>query len=75
MGIGLGVLFVALGAILSFAVQDRWNVVDLTVVGYILMGVGALSIILGLVTNQQRARTTHREVVDRRDERTDRRID
>lgn len=75
MGIGVGIVFIAVGAILSFAVQDRWDVVDLTIVGYILIGVGALAVVIGLITNQQRTNTTHREVVDRREDRTDRRLD
>lgn len=75
MTIGLGIVFLAIGAILSFGVQDRWEVLDVTVIGYVLMGAGALAIIIGLVTNAQRTNTTHREVVDRREDRTDRRLD
>ena len=33
-----------------------------------MMAAGLLALILGLVTNQQRANTTHREVVERRDD-------
>lgn len=41
---------------------------DLVIVGYILMGAGALTIILGLVMQNQRSNTTHREVIDRRED-------
>ena len=37
---------IAIGAVLSFAVRDAVPGVDLTVVGYILMLVGALGIVL-----------------------------
>jgi hypothetical protein len=50
MGYGLGVFLLALGLILAFAVQDAINGVDLTMVGYILAGVGALAIILTALT-------------------------
>lgn len=69
MGVGTGIFLLALGAILSFAVADRISGVDLTVVGYILMGAGAVGLVLALVMNQQRARTRHTEVVDRHEHR------
>lgn len=72
MGIVLGIVLVAVGAVLSFAVRDQWDVVDLRLIGYIMMGAGGLAIILGLITNAQRTNTSHREVVDRREDRTDR---
>lgn len=77
MGLGLGVVLIAVGAILSFAVADRVDGVNLVMIGYILMGTGVLSIIVGLVMNQQRANTSHREVVERREDVDvrDRRID
>jgi multisubunit Na+/H+ antiporter MnhG subunit len=75
MGLGLGIVLLVLGAIASFAVADRVEGVDLVVIGYILMGAGVLSIVIGLVMNQQRANTTHREVVDRREDIRDRHID
>jgi hypothetical protein len=65
MGYGLGVFLLALGLILGFAVQDRIDAVDLTLVGYILAGCGALVIILqALQANRGRgassvATTTH----------------
>ncbi|MGO1510566.1 MAG: DUF6458 family protein [Actinomycetaceae bacterium] len=55
----LGIILIAVGAILSFAVQDAIAEVDLTMVGYILMGVGALAVIIGIVQIVSRRRTTH----------------
>lgn len=49
MYIGLGIFLLVVGAILSFAVRDSISAVDLTTVGYICMGAGALAIILSLV--------------------------
>lgn len=65
MGIGLGIFFVVIGAILAFAVNLEVTGVDITTVGYILMAAGVLALLLGLVMNTQRTNTTHREVIDR----------
>jgi hypothetical protein len=54
MYIGGSIVLLALGAILSFAVQDSISGVDLVVVGYILMAAGALGIVLSLVLMGQR---------------------
>ena len=70
MGIGSGIFLIVVGAILAFAVRDSWDVVDLTVVGYIMLGAGVLALIVSLVMNNQRANTSHREVVERYDDRT-----
>ena len=40
MTMGMGLLLIAIGAILRYAVNDSWDAVDLTVVGLILMVVG-----------------------------------
>lgn len=64
MGTGIGLLVI--GAILSFAVRDSVPGVDLTMIGYICMGAGALALILGLVTNAQATNTRHEEVVEHR---------
>jgi hypothetical protein len=56
MYIGGSIALLALGAILAFAVIDPINGVDVEQVGYILMGAGALGIILSLVISGQ-----HRE--------------
>lgn len=49
MTMGMGLLLIAVGAILRYAVNDEWDVVDLTVVGLILMIVGAVAFIVGAV--------------------------
>lgn len=49
MYIGLGIFLLVVGAIMSFAVKDSISAIDLTMVGYICMGAGALAIILSLV--------------------------
>lgn len=49
MQIGSSLFLLAAGAILAFAVQDAVNGVDLTMVGYILIAVGALGLIVSLV--------------------------
>ncbi len=63
MRIGGSIFLLALGAILSFAVRDNINDVDLVTVGYILMGAGALGIVLSLVLSGQ----GESRVVERRD--------
>lgn len=68
MGIGVGIGLLVVGAILSFAVRDNVPGVDLSVVGYICMGAGVLSIVLGLVLNTQATRTKHTAVVEHRDD-------
>lgn len=49
MQIGGSLFMIAVGAILAFAVTDAINGVDLTMVGYILLGVGALGLLLSLL--------------------------
>ena len=66
MGIGLGIFLLVVGAILSFAVSNAVDGVNLVMIGYILMAAGVLSLLLGLVMNTQRNNTTHREIVDRK---------
>ncbi len=56
MGIGAGLVLVAIGAILTFAVHVTVSGVDLAVVGVILMVVGILGIILDLVLLMPRRR-------------------
>jgi uncharacterized protein DUF6458 len=66
MGIGAGIFLLAVGGILAFGVSDRISGVDLTVVGYILMGAGALGLILVILLNSQRTRSSHTTVVEER---------
>ncbi len=49
MGIGTSIFLLAVGAILAFAVTDAISGVDLTVVGYILMGAGALGLVISMI--------------------------
>ena len=49
MGIGVGLLLIAIGAILAFAVTAHTNGVDLHTVGWILMGVGLAGTMLDMV--------------------------
>jgi len=51
MGIGVGILLLAVGAVLTFAVKinPTGGALDLNTIGWILMGVGALGIVLSMV--------------------------
>lgn len=69
MGLGLGIFLIVVGAILAFAVDYAVSGVELNTIGYILMAAGVLSLLLGLVMNTQRTNTTHREVIDRNEDR------
>jgi nitrate/nitrite transporter NarK len=66
MGIGAGIFLLAVGGVLAFAVSDRISGIDLTMVGYILMGAGALGLILVVLLNSQRSRSvgTHTTVIE-----------
>jgi len=68
MGIGGGIFLLVVGAILAFAVRDSIDAVDLTVIGYICMAAGALTLIIAMVVNNQRTNTSHREVIERHDD-------
>ncbi|NDL55581.1 hypothetical protein F7O44_00685 [Phytoactinopolyspora sp. XMNu-373] len=67
MSIGLGVFLIAVGLILSFGVRDRLTDFDLSAIGWILTGVGALAIILSMIVASMRGRRT-REIIDRPDD-------
>ncbi|MGZ5367038.1 DUF6458 family protein [Aeromicrobium sp.] len=54
MRIGSSLALIAIGAILAFAVTDKINSVDLTMVGYILLAVGSLGVVLTLATQNSR---------------------
>ena len=56
MQIGTSLFLLALGAILSYAVNDRINDIDLSTVGLILMVVGGLGLILSLFLSSRVAR-------------------
>lgn len=65
MGIGLGIILLGLGLILALGAVDLPASVDDVVatdtLGWILIVTGALALVLALVMNQQRSRTTHVE--------------
>ena len=56
MQIGGSLFLLAIGAILAFAVRDSIEAVDLTMVGYILIAVGAI----GLVSSCSRSARSSR---------------
>lgn len=58
MGIGFSIFLLALGAILSFAVHATLAGLDIRVVGAILMGAGALGLVLTMVVFAPRRRST-----------------
>ena len=66
MGIGVGILLLVIGLILLLGVIEDMpdavtDVVDVDTLGWICLVVGILAIVLALVMNQQRSRTTHVE--------------
>lgn len=56
MGIGVGVFLLAVGAILTFAVEYEVAGVNIDVVGWILMGAGLLAVLLSLLVFGPRRR-------------------
>lgn len=49
MTMGTGIVMMVIGAILVFAINIELEAVNLDLIGYILMGAGALVFILGLI--------------------------
>ena len=50
MGLGVGIFLIAVGAILTFAVNaDTNGAVNIDTVGWILMAVGFISVLLSLI--------------------------
>jgi hypothetical protein len=74
MGIGVSIFLLAVGAILTFAVEAAVAGIDLDVVGLILMAVGALGLVLTLlvwgprrrIARVERPIAPQREVVEER---------
>lgn len=67
MGFGIGVFFLALGAILTFAVDFRISGIDLDAIGVILMLVGVFWLVLAFSLSYRRRRrtvVTQRRTVD-----------
>jgi uncharacterized membrane protein HdeD (DUF308 family) len=65
MGIGMSILLLVIGLILVLDAIDLpdavTDVVQANTIGWICVIVGALGLVLALVMNQQRSRTTHIE--------------
>jgi uncharacterized membrane protein HdeD (DUF308 family) len=65
MGIGIGILLLVIGLILVLGAIDTpaalADYVDVSTLGWICLVVGILAIVLALVMNQQRSKTTHVE--------------
>jgi hypothetical protein len=49
MGLGVGIFLIAVGAVLAFAVNSTSGAVDIQTVGWILMGVGLISLLIALM--------------------------
>lgn len=67
MRIGGSIAIMAIGLILSFAVKDSISGVDLTMIGYILIGAGALALILSIAFNRPKGINRTSEVRTLRD--------
>ncbi len=70
MGIGVGIFLIVIGLILLLDVIEDYpdaitEVIEVDTLGWICLIVGILAIVLALVMNHQRSRTTHIE--ERRD--------
>ena len=48
-GLGASIFLIAVGAILAFAVTAEFSGIDIQIVGWILMGAGALGLLLSLI--------------------------
>jgi cytochrome b len=53
MTIGASLFTIAVGAVLAFAVTAEVAGIDLQVVGYILLAIGALGLVFGLWVNSR----------------------
>ena len=56
MRVGFGIFLVVVGAILAFAVKAQLSDFDLTMIGWILMGAGAIVLIVSLLMDLPRTR-------------------
>lgn len=65
MGIGVGIVLLVIGLILGLGAvsfpESANQYIDSNLLGWILVAVGALAVVLALVMNAQRSRTTHIE--------------
>lgn len=64
MGIGTGIVVFVLGAILAFAVNVQSDVINISLVGYLLMGAGLVVFVISLVAMMRKRQsvTTVRSV-------------
>ena len=70
MGIGVSIILLAIGAILTFAVDFTAAGVDIDIVGWILMAVGAIGLVWSLIAMGTTG--TRRDVVVEREDHTHR---
>lgn len=68
----LGIILIAVGAVLRFAVTALVDGVDLDVLGVVLMAVGAVAVVAAVVTSGRFSRSFTRERVERGPEGTER---
>ena len=81
MSLGIGIFLIVVGAIIAFAVKANISAVDLTTVGYIVMGAGVVVVLISallLIPRSRRTRSTAistdslgRQYVTERDDRVD----
>jgi hypothetical protein len=67
MGIGVSVFLIAVGAIMTFALNVESDGINLDTVGLILMGVGILGLLFTLLVLNSPSRREERTVVRERD--------
>ena len=60
MGIGVSIFLIAVGAILTFALNLRVGVLDLDIVGWILMAAGVIGLIMTTLVWGPRRRVVRR---------------
>jgi hypothetical protein len=65
MGIGIGVFFIAVGAILAFGVNAAVPHANLDAIGIILMVVGAIGVLIGITLTSSWRRPGPDRVIER----------
>lgn len=66
MGIGVSIFLIAVGAILTFAIDYSFSGIDINVVGVILMIVGVLGLLATMIIWGPRSRADRADVVEER---------
>jgi hypothetical protein len=64
VGIGVSIFLLAVGAILTFAVDAEVSGVDLSMVGMILMAAGGIGLLLSLLVWGPRDRASRERVIE-----------